>query len=290
MNKDAPYSAWSNKRKLTMQTIIQNAIIDELNVKPTIIASEEAERRIQFLMDYLVGSRQKAYVLGVSGGIDSTTAARLAQIAVERLRHTHPHAKFIAVRLPYGTQRDEDDARKALEFIQPDEVRVINIERASDAMLFETVYDNAITDPAHEDFVMGNIKARMRMVAQYAIAGAVGGLVIGTDHASEALMGFFTKHGDGAADIVPLAGLTKDQVREIATYLGVPEHLVNKPPTADLESLRPGLLDEEAFGFPYEHTNMYLKGQEIPQESEDKILAAYINTMHKRELPIAPPR
>lgn len=272
-----------------MQTIIQSAIIEELNVKPTIIASEEAEHRIQFLMDYLVGARQKAYVLGVSGGVDSTTAARLAQIAVERLREQEIDAKFIAVRLPYGTQRDEDDARKALEFIHPDEIRVINIERASDAMLFETVYDNAITDPAHEDFVMGNIKARMRMVAQYAIAGAVGGLVIGTDHASEALMGFFTKHGDGAADIVPLAGLTKDQVREIATYLGAPEKLVNKPPTADLESLRPGLLDEEAFGFPYEHTNMYLKGQEIPKESEDKILAAYINTMHKRELPVTPP-
>ncbi len=94
------------------------------------------------------------------------------------------------------------------------------------------------------DFVLGNTKARMRMVAQYTIAGASGGLVIGTDHAAEAVMGFFTKFGDGACDLAPLSGLVKNQVRAIARHFGAPESLVEKVPTADLEDLSPGKPDE----------------------------------------------
>ena len=89
------------------------------------------------------------------------------------------------------------------------------------------------------DFVLGNTKARMRMVAQYTIAGAHQGLVIGTDHAAEAVMGFFTKFGDGACDLAPLSGLVKHQVRAIARHFGAPESLVEKVPTADLEDLDP---------------------------------------------------
>ncbi|GII28639.1 hypothetical protein Pmi06nite_20810 [Planotetraspora mira] len=99
-------------------------------------------------------------------------------------------------------------------------------------------------DAIQQDFLLGNIKARQRMIAQYAVAGALGGLVVGTDHAAEAVTGFFTKHGDGAADVVPLAGLTKRRVRAIAHTLGMPGTLIHKTPTADLESLRPGRPDE----------------------------------------------
>ena len=94
-----------------------------------------------------------------------------------------------------------------------------------------------IGDAGREDFLLGNIKARQRMIAQFAIAGAARGLVIGTDHAAEALMGFFTKYGDGAADILPLSGLNKRRVRALAAHLGAPPELVGKVPTADLENL-----------------------------------------------------
>src|ERR1044071_3915976 len=89
---------------------------------------------------------------------------------------------------------------------------------------------------AREAFLLGNIKARQRMIAQFALAGAMRGLVIGTDHSAEALMGFYTKFGDGAADILPLAGLNKRRVRAVAKLLGAPDDLVFKVPTADLEN------------------------------------------------------
>lgn len=270
-----------------MQTIVQRVIIEELKVKPTIDAAEEVVRRVNLLDDYLRASGCTHYVLGVSGGVDSTTAGKLMQMAVEQVRRRYPiAARSIAVRLPYGEQRDEADAQLALAFIQADQTVTCNIARASEAILFEISNGLVFDSDAQQDFVMGNIKARQRMVAQYAIAGACNGLVIGTDHASEAVMGFFTKFGDGAADICPLSGLTKDQVREIAAYLGAPEQLVNKVPTADLEDLNPGKPDEEAFGFPYEHVDMYLKGEEIPEESERKLLEAHIRTIHKRKLPV----
>lgn len=87
--------------------------------------------------------------------------------------------------------------------------------------------------------MLGNIKARQRMIAQYAVAGATGGLVVGTDHAAEAVMGFFTKFGDGGFDLSPLGGLTKRRVRALAVALGGDERLAQKVPTADLESMRP---------------------------------------------------
>jgi len=269
--------------------IFQQHVIRALNVKPVIDVAEEVVTRVNFLDDYSRKAGVDALVLGISGGIDSTVAGRLCQLAVEQSRRRYPQKKsFYAMRLPFGTQRDEADAQKALAFIQPDFIRTHNIARAAEALLFELTLEDPFSDVSKEDFVMGNIKARLRMVAQYALAGTINGLVVGTDHASEALMGFFTKGGDGFADIMPLSGLAKDQVRAIGEYLGVPPELVHKPPTADLENLRPGLLDEEAFGFPYEHTNMYLKGMEIPEDSEEKIIAAFIKTQHKRELPVVP--
>ena len=116
-------------------------------------------------------------------------------------------------------------------------------------------------DAGHQDFVMGNIKARQRMIAQYAIAGAIDGLVVGTDQAAEALMGFFTKFGDGAADITPLTGLSKRRVRAMARLLGAPEDLVMKVPTADLESLAPLRPDEDAYGVTYEQIDDFLEGR-----------------------------
>lgn len=267
----------------------QKKIIAALGVGKTFDAGVEAERRIGFLADYLKHSGLHAYVLGISGGVDSTTAGMLAQAAVKRLRDSGYAAKFVAMRLPHGAQRDEAEAALAIETIRPDETVTINIKPAADAVLSE-LRQNAgdLWNQATEDFHHGNIKARQRMVAQYALAGSLGGIVIGTDHAAEALMGFFTKFGDGAADVLPLAGLNKRRIRAIAAHLGVPKELVSKVPTADLEEKRPLRPDEDAYGVTYEEIDDFLEGKKIGAESEARILKFYRSSAHKRALPVTP--
>ncbi|MGF6654139.1 NAD+ synthase [Paraburkholderia youngii] len=269
----------------------QQAVIDELGVERDFDVVRERERRVAFLSDYLASQDLHTYVLGISGGVDSSTAGRLAQLAVERLRATGYEAHFVAVRLPYGSQRDEEDAAAALAFICPDETLTVNIKEPADAMLSWLKRGNVqYVDDFHEDFVLGNIKARQRMIAQYAIAGARVGVVIGTDHAAESLMGFFTKFGDGGADILPLAGLTKRRVRALAHALGASGRLVDKVPTADLESLTPQKPDEDSYGIGYQDIDDFLEGKQVSDEVLTTIRRFYMATRHKRALPVAPTR
>jgi len=266
-----------------MQTSASAEIRRALHVEDDFNAQRELERRIDFLGSYLLQSRRRSYVLGISGGVDSLVAGALAQRAVARLRAAGAPATFIAVRLPYGMQRDEADAARCLDFIAPDEVRTIDIRPSVDAMQQALTAANVdLGEAAAADFLVGNIKARARMVAQYAIAGASAGLVIGTDHAAEAVMGFFTKHGDGAADVLPLAGLTKRRVRAVGLALGAPVELVAKVPTADLESLAPLRPDEDAFGVGYDTIDDFLEGKPVEPADAQVILAAYMASAHKR--------
>lgn len=265
-------------------TDIQQEIITALGVSKAFDDHLEARKRIDFLKSYLVASGLKSYVLGISGGIDSTTAGLLAQLAVNELNVAYPcEYKFVAVRLPYRTQKDEEEAWKALDYIKPDEIITLNIGNATDAVMAEFGPNDSIG----YDFNKGNVKARMRMIMQYAVASFHGGLVIGTDHAAEAVMGFFTKFGDGAADILPLAGLNKRRVRAIASWLGVPKELVYKTPTADLEDGKPQLPDEIAFGITYDQIDDFLEGKEIDGKAVDIIAKAYKKTQHKRNPPVA---
>jgi NAD+ synthase len=268
---------------------IQRAIGAQLQARTDIDAQHEIERRCNFLCRAMQESGQKTLVLGISGGVDSTVAGRLAQLAVNRLRDQGDQARFVAMRLPYGEQKDADDADRALEFIQPDEVLEVNIKNGSDALL-QSLESGGMSfeDADQRDFVLGNIKARQRMVAQYAVAGARSGLVIGTDQAAEALMGFFTKYGDGACDVAPLTGLNKSQVRLLGQQLGAPASLVDKAPTADLESLAPQKLDEEALGVTYEEIDAFLENRGVSERAFDTIVKTNRLTEHKRQLPIGP--
>lgn len=267
----------------------QREIARDLQVSDDFDPEAEIRRRVDFLVDLLGHDAIRSLVLGISGGVDSTTTGRLCQLAVEKARAAGGDATFYAVRLPYGEQHDEDDARLALDFIAADQVITIDVRPASDAMLSTlTSAGVGFRDAAHSDFVHGNVKARQRMIAQYAIAGARDGLVIGTDHAAEAVTGFFTKFGDGAADVTPLTGLTKRRVRAVAAALGVPKRLVEKTPTADLESLDPGKADEDALGVSYDTVDDFLECQPVPADAFAVIEARYRATEHKRQLPIAP--
>lgn len=267
----------------------QQEIIKLLHVTQEFDIENEINLRINFLKNYLRQSKNKVYVLGISGGVDSTVAGRLAKLAVESLRNENYPARFIAMRLPYGVQKDEADAKMALEFIQPDEILTVNIKASADALLNELLFSQLkFESEKQKDFIFGNIKARQRMVVQYALAGVNQGLVIGTDHAAEALMGFFTKFGDGACDIAPLTGLNKRRIKKIGTFLNAPATLISKCPTADLEDLAPLRPDEEAYGLTYEQIDDFLEGKKVDESSYQIIYQAYGATLHKRQLPITP--
>ena len=265
---------------------LQQTIIAALGVAPAFDADTEVRRRVAGLKDYLRQAGLGCYVLGISGGVDSLTAALLAQRACRELRAEGHAAQFVAVRLPYGVQADEADAGRAMAVIGADREITINIKAATDAMLDAAKAGGLAFDtPAQEDFIRGNIKARERMIAQYALAGTLRGIVIGTDHAAEALMGFFTKFGDGAADMLPLAGLNKRRVRAVATALGAPADLVMKVPTADLEDQAPLRPDEAAYGVTYDEIDDFLEGKPIAASSRERILRFYNGSQHKRALP-----
>ncbi|MEU4269922.1 ammonia-dependent NAD(+) synthetase [Streptomyces sp. NPDC026092] len=270
-------------------TALQQQIAEELEVSPSFDPLVEIERRVAFLTERLTSTGLRSLVLGISGGVDSTTAGRLCQLAVERARAAGHDATFYAMRLPYGVQADEKDAQLALGFIAADRVLTVDVKASSDAAL-EASLAGGVTfrDAHHQDFVQGNIKARQRMIAQYAVAGAHDGLVVGTDHAAEAVSGFFTKYGDGAADVVPLTGLTKRRVRACADALGAPAELVWKTPTADLETLDPGKPDEDALGVTYDEIDDFLEGKPVGEAAYASIVRRYELTDHKRRLPIAP--
>lgn len=264
---------------------LQQEIIDALGVKPTIDVKQEIRTSVDFLKSYLTAHPfVRSLVLGISGGQDSTLAGKLSQMAITELREETGKAdyQFIAVRLPYGIQSDEQDCQDALNFIKADRVLTVNIKEAVLAS------EKALREAGVElsDFVRGNEKARERMKAQYSIAGMTAGLVVGTDHAAEALTGFFTKYGDGGTDINPLFRLNKGQGKQLLKALGCPEHLYLKHPTADLEDDRPGLQDEVALGVTYEMIDHYLEGKTVDESAAKTIEGWYLKTEHKRRPPV----
>ncbi|MBD3587299.1 ammonia-dependent NAD(+) synthetase [Salinimonas sp. HHU 13199] len=265
----------------------KQAVIDEMKVLPHINVEEEIRRRVDFIKGQLSASGLRALVLGISGGIDSCTLGKLAQMAVDELNQDNEHYQFVAVRLPYQTQADEQDAQQVISFISPDKSLAVNVQPGADAIHNETVKAlgeiGLLPDSAaKQDFVKGNVKARTRMVIQYEIAGMVDGLVLGTDHSAENITGFYTKYGDGACDLAPLFGLNKRQVRQIAEHLGAPAGIIAKAPTADLETLAPQKADEAALGLTYDEIDDFLEGKSVDESVSDKLLQIYQRTQHKR--------
>jgi NAD+ synthase len=268
-------------------------IIKEMRVLSEIDPHFEIDRRTKFIKNQLLTSGCKTLVLGISGGVDSSTCGRLAQLSVDQLNADNNCSdyQFVAVRLPYGVQMDEEDAQVALTFIQPSQSLTVNIKPGADAIhenVCATLAENslhALHDEA-TDFAKGNVKARARMVSQYEIAGILGGLVLGTDHSAENITGFYTKFGDGACDLAPLFGLSKRQVRLLAKTMGAPETLVDKTPTADLECLMPQKADEQVLGLSYDDIDDFLENKQVSKAAEERLIAIYTKTQHKR-LPIA---
>ena len=264
---------------------LQERIIAELKVKPEINAHEEIRKSVDFMKEYAKKhSFLNGFVLGISGGQDSTLVGRLAQIAVDELNEEEDTAQyqFIAIRLPYGTQFDEQDCQDALDFIQPSKTYTVNIKEAVDAS------ERTLTEVGVvlSDYAKGNEKARERMKVQYSVAAMHNCVVLGSDHAAESITGFYTKFGDGGADLMPIYRLNKRQGRELLRELDCPEHLYLKVPTADLEEEKPALPDEVALGVAYDAIDDYLEGKDIPKESRERIENHFLRSEHKRHMPI----
>lgn len=264
---------------------LQQEIIAALKVQPEIDPQEEFRRSVDLLKEYVnTYPFIESFVLGISGGQDSTLTGYIAQTAVNELKEEgNDRIQFVAVRLPYGVQFDEEDCQDALNWIKPSKVVTVNIKPAVDAS------EKAVQEATGEDlndFLKGNVKARERMKVQYDLAGIYKGVVLGTDHGAEAVTGFFTKWGDGAADLMPIYRLNKRQGRAILKMLGCPEHLYTKTPTADLEENRPALPDEVALGVTYDDIDDYLEGKQISSDSAEKIEGWYKKTQHKRHEPV----
>jgi NAD+ synthase len=261
---------------------LQEEIIARFGVKPVINADEEIRARVDFLKDYVKRAGVSGLLIAISGGIDSAVAAGLCKRATDELTaEGGKEYKTVGVFQPYGEQADIEDSYAVAEALALKYKIETNIEDAVNEIALEAEF-GLKSIGIHQHLSRGgkgNVKARTRMVLQYALAFDLNLLVVGTDHASEAITGFFTKYGDGAVDITPLSSLNKRQVRQLAASLGVPQSVLDKAPTAGLWE---GQTDENELGITYKDNSDYLEGKEIPAEAKEKLERQYLKTEHKR--------
>lgn len=261
----------------------QQHIIHALGVKPVIDVAQEIVQRVEFLKQYILASRTTGLLIGISGGVDSAVATALCKRATDELA-TEKKQDYQTVGLlqPYGQQEDIAHSRAVVTTFGITQTVEMNITEAVDEATIEAEYAlKKLGFPRHlSQEGKGNVKARMRMVLQYALANELNLLVVGTDHASEALIGYFTKYGDGAVDIAPLSTLTKRQIYALATALGVPEDIRQKAPTA---GLWPGQTDESQIGISYAHNSDYLEGKYVDPTIAQKLERLFAHSAHKRD-------
>ncbi|RWZ59955.1 NAD(+) synthase [Halobacillus fulvus] len=244
------------------------------------------EKKVEQIVEWLREKAEEANVngllVGVSGGIDSAVVANL-------IKRAFPE-QSLGVIMPCKSQSsDQAHAQKVIEGCGISSV-VVDLTETHNVM-FGTIKDQlkqaTVFDENQEKLADANLRARLRMSTLYTIATNHKYLVVGTDNAAEWYTGYFTKFGDGGVDLVPLANLTKGEVREMAEYLGVPDEIVNKQPSAGLWE---GQTDENEMGTSYEMIDRHLKGEEIPEKDREIIEAMHRRSAHKRQLPPAPPQ
>ena len=218
----------------------------------------------------------KGAVLGLSGGLDSAVAGVLAKRAFPD--------DALGVLMPCRSDpADADDAMLVADHFGL-ETATVDLSPVHDALV--AALGAASPDLSANRLATANLKPRLRMTTLYAFANLHGYRVIGTGNLDELTIGYFTKYGDGGCDLLPLGGLTKGEVRELARELGVPARILEKPPSAGLWS---GQTDEGEMGLSYAHLDAFLRGGEVPADVRARIEALRDASAHKRALPKVAP-
>jgi NAD+ synthase len=231
-----------------------------------------AEKLASWIKDKVLAAGSKGAVLGLSGGVDSSVAAVLCHRAFPQTT--------LAVLMPcYSSQEYMAHARLVAEkFSIP--TKTVVLDDAFDGLL-KVLPDDKV-EPDVNRLAQANIKARLRMLALYYFANRLKYMVVGASNRDELAIGYFTKYGDGGADILPLGSLLKGEVRELAKFLGIPEPIIDKPPSADLWE---GQTDEGELGLSYDELDRYLTTGEAPAEIKKRIDAMTRASEHKRQPP-----
>jgi len=253
------------------------------------IDQEETKQKIsRFIKDYVTKTKTKGIVLGMSGGIDSSTNAGLTALSIGGNR-TYGLLMF------EKETRNKMDVDHALQVVKQFKIRTIIIDITK---LLGTIY-KSIPDFLESDFkTKGNIKARARMLLLYYYANSKNLIVSASSDKSETMIGYYTKHGDIAADIAPQQDLYKTQIRRLAEHIGVPDEIIEKPSTP---ALWPDQTAEQEIGMPYEKLDLILCGLEhfmetsqiaeqlsVPAKTVESIKKRWLETEHKRRMPLSP--
>ena len=230
----------------------------------------------KFVADYLTNTHMDRYVLGLSGGVDSTLVAAICRKAVGK-------EKLTCIAMPIESHPDDlNDAKQVAKDLDLELLIVDGTE----------IYHQAVKEYEKigvelDTATKANIKVRIRMILLYAYAQKNRGLVIGTDNADERYTGYFTKYGDGGVDLLPIVHLLKREVVEACKIYGVANKLAERTPTAGLFE---GQTDETEMGITYQELDDYLLGKEINEKSKQRIEYLHRISEHKRaELPTPAP-
>ena len=229
-----------------------------------------------WMKDKVIKAKAKGVVFGLSGGIDSAVVAALSIRIFPQ--------NTLAIIIPCHSL--EADTNDALDLINKFNIsyKIIDLTK----VYYSFIY--LLNDKEKEGsfkLAEANVKPRLRMITLYYFANKLNYLVVGTGNKSELTIGYYTKYGDGGADILPLGNLLKSQVKELAEYLGIPKKIINKPPSAGLWE---GQTDEEEIGISYDQLDKYLKTGKIDNKIiEKKIQDKITQSAHKRTTPAKPP-
>lgn len=221
---------------------------------------------VEWLKNYVKNAGVSGAVFGMSGGIDSSVVSVLCKKAFDD--------NALGLIMPcHSDKNDELDAKLVAEKFDI-KYRVVTLDSVYDEFL-------KVVDETEDKLVKANIKPRLRMTTLYYYAGLNNYLVIGAENKSELTVGYFTKYGDSGADLMPIANLVKSQVRMLASYLGIPQKIIDKAPSAGLWS---GQTDESEMGITYEELDNYILTGKADPKVKERIELLNKRSEHKRVL------